>query len=69
MALPSHERLRGYQVFARHDKERALHHVGEVQAESDQDAVIFAYTLYDERRWQEMFVVPQSAIIPLIDPV
>jgi 1,2-phenylacetyl-CoA epoxidase PaaB subunit len=56
-------------VFARHDKEPALRHVGEVQAESDDDAVIFAHTLYDERRWREMFVVPQSAIVRLIAPV
>ena len=64
--LPSHEQLRSYQVFARHDKQPALAHVGEVQAGNDHDAVIFAHTLYDERRWQEMIVVPQSAIVTLI---
>jgi 1,2-phenylacetyl-CoA epoxidase PaaB subunit len=66
VALPSRERVRAYQVFARHDKEPALTHVGEVQADNDSDAVIFAHTLYDERRWQEMIVVPQSAIVTLI---
>jgi 1,2-phenylacetyl-CoA epoxidase PaaB subunit len=64
--LPSHTGQRAYQVFARHDKEPALHHVGEVQADSDEDAVVFAHTLYDERRWQEMFVVPSTAITTLI---
>lgn len=68
MPLPSHDQLRGYQVFARHDKEPALHAVGEVQADSDSDAVIFAHTLYDERRWRDMFVVPQSATVSLIRP-
>jgi len=68
VALPSHEFLRGYQVFAKHDKEPALHHIGEVQAETDDDAVIFAHTLYDERRWQDMLVVPQSAIVALLRP-
>ena len=68
MPLPSHGQLRSYQVFARHDKQPALAHVGEVQAGSDRDAVIFAHTLYDERRWQEMIVVPGSAVVPLIRP-
>lgn len=66
MPLPSRQEVRGYQVFARHDKEPALKHVGEVQADNDSDAVIFAHTLYDERRWQEMIVVPQAAIVTLI---
>jgi hypothetical protein len=42
--------------------------VRESQADNDHDAVIFAHTLYDERRWQDMFVVPASAIIRLIEP-
>ncbi|HSK97736.1 MAG TPA: hypothetical protein VK891_14035 [Euzebyales bacterium] len=68
MPLPGRRDVHAYQVFARHDKEPALRHVGEVQAASDDDAVIFAHTLYDERRWQEMFVVPQSAIVSLLRP-
>lgn len=68
MPLPSHTGLRGYQVFARHDKEPALHQIGEVQAETHADAVIFAHTLYDERRWQDMFVVPRGAVTILIEP-
>lgn len=68
MALPSHAKARAYQVFVRHDKDPRLHQGGEVQAENDEDAVVFAYTLYDERRWQDMFVVPASAIVTLIEP-
>lgn len=66
--LPGHSDVRAYQVFARHDKEPALRHIGEVQARTDDDAIVFAYTLYDERRWQDLFVVPQSAMIPLVHP-
>jgi 1,2-phenylacetyl-CoA epoxidase PaaB subunit len=66
--LPAHRGVRAYQVFARHDKDPALRQIGEVQARTDDDAVVFAYTLYDERRWQDLFVVPQAAIIPLIRP-
>lgn len=68
MALPSHSGNRAYQVYVRHDREPTLHQGGEVQADNDADAVIFAHTLYDERRWQDMFVVPAAAIIRLIEP-
>lgn len=68
MPLAGHEHLRGYAVFARHDREPSLHHIGEVQADGDDDAVVFAYTLYDERRWQEMFVVPKDALVVLKAP-
>lgn len=68
MRLPGVDRLRPYLVFARHDKEPALRQIGEVQAATDADAVIFAHTLYDERRWQEMFVVPGSAVVSLLRP-
>lgn len=57
-----------YEVFARHEKDPALHHIGQVRAETERDALVFAYTLYDERRWEEMFVVESSAIVPLVSP-
>lgn len=57
-----------YEVFARHSREPELHHIGEVQAVDDEDAVVFAYTLYDERRWDEMFVVPRASVTTLIRP-
>jgi 1,2-phenylacetyl-CoA epoxidase PaaB subunit len=68
VTLPGHRGVRAYQVFARHDKEPALRHVGEVQASNDEDAVVFAHTLYTERRWQDLFVVPHDAMIPLVRP-
>ncbi|HEX6256498.1 MAG TPA: hypothetical protein VFZ70_11895 [Euzebyales bacterium] len=68
MALPAHSGMRAYEVYVRHDKEPQLHQGGEVQATNDDDAVIFAHTLYDERRWQDMFVVPADAVVRLIEP-
>jgi 1,2-phenylacetyl-CoA epoxidase PaaB subunit len=59
---------RSFEVFARHDREPELRHIGQVRAAGERDAVVFAYTLYDERRWQDMFVVPKSAIVSLIAP-
>lgn len=57
-----------YEVFARHDREPELRHIGQVRANGDRDAVVFAYTLYDERRWQDMFVVPTEAMHRLVRP-
>jgi 1,2-phenylacetyl-CoA epoxidase PaaB subunit len=68
VTLPGAEALLPYEVFARHERDAALHHVGQVRAATDDDAVVFAYTLYDERRWQEMVVVPRSAMTTLRAP-
>ena len=57
-----------WEVFARHDREARAHHVGTVQAAGASDAKVFAFMLYDERRWQEMFVAPRSAVVRVIDP-
>ena len=57
-----------WEVFARHDREARAHHVGTVQAAGASDAKVFAFMLYDERRWQEMFVAPRSAVVHVIDP-
>jgi hypothetical protein len=57
----------GYGVYARHDKEPSIRQLGEVHASTVDDAVVFAWTLYDERRWQDLFIVPQSSIITLIE--
>jgi 1,2-phenylacetyl-CoA epoxidase PaaB subunit len=57
-----------WEVFARHDREARAHHVGTVQAAGASDAKVFAFMLYDERRWQEMFVAPRSAVVSVIVP-
>jgi len=57
-----------WEVFARHDREERAHHVGTVSAAGASDARVFAFMLYDERRWQEMYVAPRSAVVHVIDP-
>ena len=57
-----------WEVFARHDREERAHHLGTVTAAGPKDARVFAFMLYDERRWQEMFVAPRSAVVHVIDP-
>lgn len=57
--------IRSWEVFARHGREPALHLIGQVQAADASDASVFAYTLYDERRWDEMFVVEAGDVMVL----
>jgi 1,2-phenylacetyl-CoA epoxidase PaaB subunit len=57
-----------YEVFARHGQEPALRHIGQVQADTKSDALVFAYTLYDERKWQDMFVAPTDELVQLVRP-
>lgn len=56
-----------YEVFARHGTE-PLRHVGSVRAQSPEEAGVFAYTLYDERGWSEMFVVRRDRIVRVVSP-
>jgi hypothetical protein len=57
-----------YEVFARHARDAASHHIGLVRAASARDAGVFAYTVFDERKWAELFVVPRTALIQVIEP-
>jgi 1,2-phenylacetyl-CoA epoxidase PaaB subunit len=57
-----------WDVFAREDRSLPLRHVGSVEAASQDDAEVFATTLYDEYKWVEMFVTPRRAIIQVIRP-
>jgi 1,2-phenylacetyl-CoA epoxidase PaaB subunit len=57
-----------YEVFARHEDGEPIRHVGSVSATNPKDARVFAFTLYDEFRWKEMFVAPRAMIVPVIRP-
>jgi 1,2-phenylacetyl-CoA epoxidase PaaB subunit len=57
-----------YEVFAAERPQEPPRHVGTVRARNAKDAVVFAYTMYDEFRWAEMFVVPRESIITLLGP-
>ena len=54
-----------YEVFARFNREEPLHHIGNVIADDDELARLYAYTLYDEWSWQEMIMVPRQEIVTL----
>lgn len=63
-----YDRLAPYEVFARHHKDPAIQHLGEVRAVDDDDAEVYAYTMYDERRWSELFVAPRDRMIQVVAP-
>ncbi len=60
--------LEDYEVFARYEVHEPLRHVGTVRARTPKDAEVFAYTLYDEWRWREMFVVPRRDLVWVVRP-
>ena len=49
-----------YQVFARRKADEPMLHVGTVGASEPDDAEVFAFKLYDQWRWTEMFVAPSA---------
>ena len=58
---------RAYEVFAGRGDE-PVRHVGSVRATTASEAGVFAYTLYDEWKWRELWVVPRDRLIPVIRP-
>ena len=57
-----------WEVFAGHEDNEPVRHVGTVRAVDERDARVFAYSLYDEFKWKEMFVAPRADMVPLIRP-
>jgi 1,2-phenylacetyl-CoA epoxidase PaaB subunit len=57
-----------YEVFARHAKDPTIQHLGVVRAVDPDDAEVYAYTMYDERRWAELFVVPRASMVTVVAP-
>ncbi len=56
-----------FEVFARKSRGEPLRHIGFVNAEDGDLARVYAWKMYDEQNWEEMCVVPRSAILP-VDP-
>jgi 1,2-phenylacetyl-CoA epoxidase PaaB subunit len=56
-----------YEVFARKGRGEPLRHIGFVNATDGDLARVYAWKTYDEQNWDEMCVVPRSAILP-VDP-
>jgi 1,2-phenylacetyl-CoA epoxidase PaaB subunit len=57
-----------WEVFARQDGKLPIRHVGTVDAADVDDATIFAYTLYEEWKWTDMFIVRRSDTTQVVKP-
>lgn len=57
-----------FEVFARHETDEPMRHVGTVRATTVKDAGVFAFSLYDEFKWKAMFVTPRASLVRVIRP-
>jgi 1,2-phenylacetyl-CoA epoxidase PaaB subunit len=57
-----------WEVFARQDPDIPIRHIGRVDAMTQDDAVVFARTLYEEWKWADMFIVPRREISTVVRP-
>jgi 1,2-phenylacetyl-CoA epoxidase PaaB subunit len=57
-----------WEVFARQDAKIPIRHIGRVDATNLDDAVVFAYTLYEEWKWTDMFIVPRRELEQVVRP-
>jgi 1,2-phenylacetyl-CoA epoxidase PaaB subunit len=55
-----------YEVFAKVKAEDEFRHIGNVVASDANLARVYAFTVYQEWAWSEMFVVPRRVIVPII---
>jgi hypothetical protein len=59
--------VENYEVFTARPN-RPLRLNGDVRAADPNDAEVYADLMYDEWRWEQMFVVPSKALIKVIRP-
>lgn len=55
-----------YEVFAKFKKDEAVRNIGTVIASDPELAKMYAYKLYDEWTWTEMFIVEREHIQPIV---
>ncbi|HLX55623.1 MAG TPA: hypothetical protein VKR83_01220 [Ktedonobacteraceae bacterium] len=57
---------RVWHVYARRKYEEPLHEIGNVMADDEELAKVYARSIYDEFSWVEMVLVPRDAIVTVI---
>jgi 1,2-phenylacetyl-CoA epoxidase PaaB subunit len=57
-----------WEVYARQDERLPIRHIGTVDATDVDDATVFAYTLYEEWKWVDMFIVRRSDTTQVVKP-
>jgi 1,2-phenylacetyl-CoA epoxidase PaaB subunit len=56
-----------YEVFARKERGEPLRHIGNLNAQDDALAQVYAFNTYDEERWFDMWVVPRDQMVPVFN--
>ncbi|HKJ92790.1 MAG TPA: hypothetical protein VJ957_06460 [Longimicrobiales bacterium] len=56
-----------YEVFARKDRGEPLRHIGNLNAQDDALAAVYAFNTYDEERWFDMWVVPRDRMVAVFN--
>ena len=51
-----------WEVFARKAYDEPLHHVGALNEDDEDLALVAARSIYDEQPWIQMIIVPRSSI-------
>jgi 1,2-phenylacetyl-CoA epoxidase PaaB subunit len=57
-----------WEVFARQESGIPIRHIGTVDASNLDDATVFAYTLYEEWKWADMFIVRRDDVEQVVRP-
>ena len=57
---------RVWHVYARRKYEEPLHEIGNVMADDDELAKVYARSIYDEFSWVEMVIIPRESIVTVI---
>jgi 1,2-phenylacetyl-CoA epoxidase PaaB subunit len=68
LARSNGHRAEPWEVFARQDEKLPIRHIGTVDATTVDDATVFAYTLYEEWKWVDMFIVKRSDTTQVVRP-
>lgn len=55
-----------WHVYARRQYDEPLHEIGNVMADDEELAKVYARSIYDEFSWIEMIIVPRDCIITII---
>ncbi|HEX7117773.1 MAG TPA: hypothetical protein VF212_03250 [Longimicrobiales bacterium] len=56
-----------YEVFARKTRGEPLRHIGWLTAPDDDLARVYAYQMYDEERWFDMWVAPRDRLLEVFN--
>jgi 1,2-phenylacetyl-CoA epoxidase PaaB subunit len=62
------KKVHDYDVFARISRGDDLMHIGTVEAEADELAIVYATYVYDEEDWFDMYVVKRENLISVKEP-